>query len=417
MDRIDRPDRRDRVARRHPSTPAEHREHLLALLEVWSESVCVDADARWRVGNVSEPSVFRSWIRDEHGATVRLFRHTGGMRVLEFRHGAAAAPGLGPLTDVVESPRSGWRDARRIRELLALVRPRGPMPRDPEAVALLVGGTGISRAAAVLLLAANPGTRSSPEPFPDREERRALGLSTIEAKLAEAEPDSLIDTERLDLFADALPANPRQARPAPRGARGRRGGPAPAVPCVRSTTVCPPIGARRIPEGDARGHPPNGRARRLRARVDGQSGKVVDHRAQHPVARVRAALPPRAATGPRASIQHGFPGERRSEHGSVQPVAKGRQACRARDLVHRGGLDAPCGLPGRRGLCRAGEPARLAAGRGHHHRATKIAADPYGTQPVDHRLHTVAGSEAKQTHAAPPSGAGRSTRHGHTCHG
>ncbi|OPC76755.1 hypothetical protein B4N89_45570 [Embleya scabrispora] len=191
-----------------PSTPAEHRERLLALLEVWSESVFVDADARWRVGNVSEPSVFRPWIRDEHGATIRLFPYTGGMRVLEFRRGAAAAPGLGPLTDVVESPRGGWGAARQIRELIALVRTRGPMPWDPGAVARLVDGTGISRAAAVLLLAANPGTRSSPEPFPDREERQALGLTDVEAKLAAAELHWLIDTERLDLFADALPADP-----------------------------------------------------------------------------------------------------------------------------------------------------------------------------------------------------------------
>ncbi|MFE3204349.1 hypothetical protein [Embleya sp. NPDC059237] len=193
-----------------PSAPEEARERLLALLEVWSDTGFVDADARWRTGKVSEPSVFAPGIRDEHGATIKLFHVWKGIRVLEFRRGAAEAPELGPMTDVVDVPRGAWGSAGQIRELVALVRTRGPMPWDPEAVALLVDATGMSRAAATLLLAANPGTPSSPDPFPAREERHALGLTTTEAKPAEAELAPLTDTDRLDLFAHALPADPAE---------------------------------------------------------------------------------------------------------------------------------------------------------------------------------------------------------------
>ncbi|GCD92401.1 hypothetical protein [Embleya hyalina] len=193
-----------------PSAPEQARERLLALLEVWSTTVFVDADARWRTGTVSEPSVFVPGIRDEHGAAIKLFHVWKGVRVLEFRRGDAAAPESGPMTDVAEVPRGAWGSAGQIRELVDLVRTRGPMPWDPEAVAVLVDATGMSRAAAALLLAANPGTRSSPDPFPAREERHALGLTTTEAKPAEAELAPLSDIDRLDLFAHALPADPAE---------------------------------------------------------------------------------------------------------------------------------------------------------------------------------------------------------------
>ncbi|WP_331766217.1 hypothetical protein [Embleya sp. NBC_00896] len=192
-----------------PSTRPERRERLLALLDVWSRTVFIDADARLRTGIVSEPIGERRAIRDEHGATIVLFSLKQGIvRVLEFRTGDVEAPGLGAMMDVVEPQRADWGSARQIRELVDLVRTRGPMPWDPEAVALLVDATGMSRAAAALLLAGNPGARMSGEPFLDPEERRVLGLGAAEVKAGHAELLPLTDEERLDLFADALPPDP-----------------------------------------------------------------------------------------------------------------------------------------------------------------------------------------------------------------
>ncbi|MYW02011.1 hypothetical protein [Streptomyces sp. SID3343] len=191
-----------------PSTRPEHRERLLAFLDVWSRTVFVDAQARLRTGIVWESVWKRPAIRNEHGATIALCHLQDSATVLEFRTGDAEAPGLGPIEEVVEPRRADWDSAGRIRQLVDLVRTRGPMPWDPEAVALLVDATGMSRAGAALLLAANPGARRSTEPFLDPEERRVLGLGAAEVKAGCAELLLLTDEQRLDLFADALPPDP-----------------------------------------------------------------------------------------------------------------------------------------------------------------------------------------------------------------
>ncbi|MYS85974.1 hypothetical protein [Embleya scabrispora] len=189
-----------------PSTRPERRERLLALLEMWADSVFVDPTVRMRTGTVREPQ--RGAVRDERGATILVCHLRGGIRVLEARTGDAEPPGLGPLEEVEELPRAGWGNARQIRDLVALVRARGPMPWDPEAVVRLAADTGMSRGAAALALAGTPGTDMFRKPFLDAEERRLLGLKAAEAETARVESGRLEAEGWLDLLADVLPADP-----------------------------------------------------------------------------------------------------------------------------------------------------------------------------------------------------------------
>ncbi|MFF7244863.1 hypothetical protein ACFZBU_13305 [Embleya sp. NPDC008237] len=204
-----------------PSTRPERRERLLALLEMWADSVFVDPTVRMRRGTVRDPQ--SNAVRDERGATILVCHLREGIRVLELRTGDAEPPGLGPLEEVEELPHDGWGSARQLRDLVALVRERGPMPWDPEAVARLAADTGMSRAAAALALAGTPGTDMFHKPFLDADERRLLDLKAGEVETARVESGRLEEQGWLDLLAGVLPADPADlwAPDAPRHLAGR----------------------------------------------------------------------------------------------------------------------------------------------------------------------------------------------------
>ncbi|MET7304946.1 hypothetical protein [Embleya sp. NPDC005575] len=204
-----------------PSTRPERRERLLALLEIWADSVFVDPTVRMRTGTVRDPE--RDAVRDERGATILITHLRGGIRVLEMRTGDAEPPGLGALEEVDELPRADWGSARQIRDLVALVRERGPMAWDPEAVTQLAADTGMSRAAAALALAGTPGTDMFHKPFLDADERGLLGLKAGEVETARVESGRPGAVGWLDLLAEVIPAGPADlwAPDAPRRLAGR----------------------------------------------------------------------------------------------------------------------------------------------------------------------------------------------------
>ncbi|MFE3311295.1 hypothetical protein ACFXMF_20240 [Embleya sp. NPDC059213] len=189
-----------------PSTRPERRERLLALLEIWADGVFVDPTVRMRVGTVREPQ--RGAVRDERGATLLVGHVRDGANVLEVRTGDAEPPALGPIEEPTDLPHGGWGSARQLRELVALVRERGPMPWDPDAVARLAADTGMSRAAAALALAGTPGTGMFRKPFLDPDERRVLGLKAGEVDPARVESARLGPAGWLGLLAQVLPADP-----------------------------------------------------------------------------------------------------------------------------------------------------------------------------------------------------------------
>ncbi|MFF0607773.1 hypothetical protein ACFYUD_03775 [Nocardia tengchongensis] len=193
-------------------TSDKHRAYLLAFLEVWTNTVFVDPAARLRTGLVT---FTRLVAADEHGAAVAL--HAAGgrgtiARFIDCRAGEQDPPSLGPVEKFTPLA-MGWGDAGQLRSLVALVGERGPVPWDPRAVAELASRTGLSRAAAVLVLAGYPGTGTVADigyHF-DTARRKALGVTLTELRDAS---DTLKECATRDpayvpaLFVDVLPADP-----------------------------------------------------------------------------------------------------------------------------------------------------------------------------------------------------------------
>ncbi|MGK5544809.1 hypothetical protein ACSNOH_08760 [Streptomyces sp. URMC 127] len=189
-----------------PSTRPARREVLLNLLESWAESPFADPSYRFRTGRLTEKGPFG--VRGPHGAAVAAYWPVKGeRRLLEARTGGTA-PGLPGELLYAEDAHRGWGTPGQLRRLVALVRERGPVPWDPAAVAGLSDACGISRPAAALTLAGNPGAHGYHHPFLDKDERAVLGLKAAEAESARAELGRLQDPERIALLADVLPEDP-----------------------------------------------------------------------------------------------------------------------------------------------------------------------------------------------------------------
>ncbi|WNE96426.1 hypothetical protein PS467_14325 [Streptomyces luomodiensis] len=188
-----------------PSTRPERRERLLALLEMWAESPFADPGARLRTGiAVTE----RLAVRDERGAAVSVgWSGKGRRQFVDLRTGDAEPPGLGEIEEVAEVPR-GWGSAEQLRRLVALVRERGPVPWDREAVSLLRERTGLGRPAASLALAGM--LERMYVPFLDDQERATLRLKAAEAEDGSSELARLRAAGRLELVADVLPDDPAE---------------------------------------------------------------------------------------------------------------------------------------------------------------------------------------------------------------
>ncbi|MES4901770.1 MULTISPECIES: hypothetical protein [unclassified Streptomyces] len=190
-----------------PSTREERRQRLLALLEFWAEGPFADPKARLRTGVVRK-TVDREAVRDERGAVVAVgWAGQGGRKFVDLRTGEAEPPSLGTIEEVRDVPR-GWGGAEQLRRLVGLVRERGPVPWDPQAVALLCDGTGLGRAAASLVLAG--GLDRAHTPFLDGHEREVLRLKVAEAEDGASELARLTSLERLELLADVLPEDPAE---------------------------------------------------------------------------------------------------------------------------------------------------------------------------------------------------------------
>ncbi|MDX3224427.1 hypothetical protein [Streptomyces sp. ME19-01-6] len=201
-----------------PSTREERRQRLLTLLEIWADGPFCDPEGRFRTGLVRVAEGDPAAVRDERGAALVTGWAPGGLRAfVDLRTGDADPPSLGAIDEVTDVPRGGWGSAEQLRRLMGLVRERGPVPWDPQAVALLCDGTGMGRAAASLALAG--GLDRARTPFLDAHERDILRLKVAEAEDGAAEHARLTPLERLELLADVLPEDPAELWE-PHGMRG-----------------------------------------------------------------------------------------------------------------------------------------------------------------------------------------------------
>ncbi|MEW2630135.1 hypothetical protein AB0903_00315 [Streptomyces sp. NPDC048389] len=190
-----------------PATRPERREVLLDFLEMWARTPFADPAYRFRLGRLAETTSFT--VRDHQGASFGL--HLPAAR--ETRYFEAVLPG-GEAAPRPEEPlyvvdcHRGWGTPAQLLRLVELVRERGPFAWDAEAVLALSEATGLSRPAAALVLAGNPGADGCYQPFLDEHERAVFGFKVVELEAARAELSMLHDDERLALLADVMPADP-----------------------------------------------------------------------------------------------------------------------------------------------------------------------------------------------------------------
>lgn len=190
-----------------PVTRPERREVLLDFLEMWARTPFVDPAYRFRLGRLAAPKSFT--VRDDQGASFALHLPAARMTLYfeaVFPGGERAPRPEEPLYAV--DCHRGWGSAEQLLRLVELVRERGPVPWDADAALALSEATGLSRPAAALVLAGNPGAGGYYQPFLDEHERAVLGFKAGELEAARAELSMLNDDERLELLADVLPADP-----------------------------------------------------------------------------------------------------------------------------------------------------------------------------------------------------------------
>ncbi|MFF3502384.1 hypothetical protein [Streptomyces sp. NPDC003247] len=187
-------------------TRDERRRRLLALLEIWADSPFADPRARIRTGLVRVAEGDPAAVRDERGAAVVVGWAADGLRTfVDLRTGEADPPSLGEIEGVTDVPR-GWGSAEQVRRLLDLVRERGPVPWDLDAVGVLRDGTGMGRAAASFALAGV--LAGGYVPRLDTREREIHRLKVAEIEDGVREPGRTGSPDRLALVADVLPEDP-----------------------------------------------------------------------------------------------------------------------------------------------------------------------------------------------------------------
>ncbi|MFE2531565.1 hypothetical protein [Streptomyces sp. NPDC059371] len=190
-----------------PATRPERREVVLRFLEMWAGTPFADPAYRFRVGRLAGPISFNA--RDHQGVSFGLHL-PGARRTLYFEAvlpGGEAAPRPEEPLHVVDC-RHGWGTPSQLRRLVELVRERGPVTWDADAVLALSEATGLSRPAAALVLAGNPGAGSYYKPFLDQHERTVFGFKNGELDSAREELAMLGDSGRNALLADVMPEDP-----------------------------------------------------------------------------------------------------------------------------------------------------------------------------------------------------------------
>ncbi|MGW2780299.1 hypothetical protein ACWC3X_03460 [Streptomyces populi] len=193
-----------------PATRPERREMVLDFLEMWAGTPFADPAYRFRVGRLDGTTSFNA--RDHQGVSFGLYL-PAARRNLYFEAvlpGGETAPRPEEPLDVVDCHHH-WGTPGQLLRLVELVRERGPVTWDPDAVLALSEATGMSRPAAALVLAGNPGTGNwHGRTLFDQHEHAALGFKSGELDSAQEELSWILGTgrQRLNLLADVMPEDP-----------------------------------------------------------------------------------------------------------------------------------------------------------------------------------------------------------------
>ena len=132
----------------------------------------------------------------------------GRTQAMGFEYSKSGTFGLEKELTLIdeERPGRGWGDEKAIEAALASLSRSGPVAWDPAAVQVLQDQTGLSRAAASLLLATLPSIDLYEHNFLSSETRQILDIKVGEAKAARDQLKSLsVSGERLTILDAAMP--------------------------------------------------------------------------------------------------------------------------------------------------------------------------------------------------------------------
>ncbi|MEU0544906.1 hypothetical protein ABZ319_34045 [Nocardia sp. NPDC005978] len=183
-------------------TSETDRRLLLNFLGVWAETVFADRDRRlWITAGEPGPAVHA----DTEHTRIRIGWDRGRGRFVESRR----SPDRSPDTDST-ALELVWGDRSQLSEFTRLVREHGPLPWNPHAPRVLAASSGLSRAAAAILLSGCTRRRRYEDMVPT-DLRKALDIGTADLADALLELRIALGGEfggSAALFTAALPADP-----------------------------------------------------------------------------------------------------------------------------------------------------------------------------------------------------------------
>ncbi len=212
-------------------TSKEHRELLLSLLEIWSQTPFA--------GDLSKYRLIRFQIDEKFWGDHPLFTQNGndyfvrpeerywgsGERCIALEYAASGRFNMieGATLLGEHKPTMGWGSPEQLDAFKSLLNENGPRVWDPQAPIVLAEQTGIPRAEACLLLSAFVNFESYQNNFLPKRLREQMGLKVAEAKAAKQGVERLPSWERAIFIGAAFdqdPAslwNPADADDAPAG--------------------------------------------------------------------------------------------------------------------------------------------------------------------------------------------------------
>ncbi|GLU49449.1 hypothetical protein [Nocardiopsis ansamitocini] len=206
-----------------PSTPEDVRSELVGFLGAWSETVFADPSASLdhglirlagedRIAHAAPDGRRRlglnmaAYIPDIER---RYGKFTRARRFVELRRGPALTIEAPAAEHERDRMAPGWGSPAQLQALVTAAAEHGPLTWDPEAAQLLADRTGLTRAAAVLLLTCSMRLTRWERPLAPQA-RTLLGLKAAEAELGATELSALGRDGLLPLFRSVLPETPEE---------------------------------------------------------------------------------------------------------------------------------------------------------------------------------------------------------------
>ncbi|GIG07875.1 hypothetical protein [Catellatospora coxensis] len=198
-----------------PATAPKSRPALARLLRAFAASPFAAPDPRIRFAELAVTTAHSTAEAGEGGRRVVFLSgghrmHSAGPRFSRYAVDRCADAVFAPIAGIdvhTAIHRDGWGDAARLNAAADLLDGEGPAPWQADGPQRLAELTGLTRAEAAMLLAALP-IGGWNEHALDTAQRKAIGLSAAEARLAAEHWHGIARRHRIALLDAAVPADP-----------------------------------------------------------------------------------------------------------------------------------------------------------------------------------------------------------------